>query len=307
MRIALGESLADYGGKNSELVVLDADVSGSTKSFMFKDKYPERFFNVGIAEPSLVNTAAGLAMEGKIPFINAFAGILSYRALEQIRTSVAYNDTNVKIAAGYAGVSDYKDGSTHHSLFDIAIMRAMPNMTVIVASDGPQVKALVPKITEYPGPVYLRVSRADVPDHFNINEEDIEIGKARTIKEGHDVTLITTGIALHRCLEAAKLLESKGISTRLIEIHTIKPLDKEKIIESANKTDAIITVEEHNIIGGLYGAVSETLVGKTNKPVIPIGVEDEYMPTSLNPEELWDYCGLSPKNIVKQAQKGLNE
>ena len=304
MRKALGKSLADYGHQNKDLVVLDADVSNSTKSFMFAEEHPERFFNIGIAEAGLIDTAAGMALEGKIPFVNAFAGILAYRALEQIRTCVAYNDANVKIAAGYAGVSDYKDGSTHHSLFDIAAMRSLPNMTVVIASDSEQVKAMVPKVAEYDGPVYLRVSRADVP--VNFKDDDIEIGQGRLLKEGTDITLISNGVPLGRTLKADEILEAEGIAARVVELHTIKPLDKKIILNSAKNTKAIITIEEHNIIGGLYSSVAETLIGKENLPVIPIGVEDTFVPTSQSPEELWDYIGLGTENIVETAKKVLN-
>lgn len=306
MRKNLGQALAEYGHINKDVVVLDADVSSSTMTIIFQKEHPDRFFNVGIAEPGMIDTAVGLAMGGKIPFVSAFAAILCYRGLEQIRTCVAYNNSNVKILSGYAGVSDFKDGPTHHSVFDLAVMRAMPNMTVVTAAGGIELKKMIPAVAEYPGPVYLRISRADVPDVFSENNP-VEIGKGRILQDGSDITLVVTGIPLSRTLKAAEILASEGIKSRVVEIHTLKPFDEELIIRCAKETGALVTVEEHSIIGGLFGAVSETLVKHCPVPATPVGIQDKYMCTAPNPESLWDYCGLASEDIVVAARKVLKK
>lgn len=305
MRKELGQTLAEYGYKNKEVVVLDADVSCSTMTGLFQQAHPDRFFNVGIAEPGMIDTAVGLALGGKIAFASAFAAILCYRGLEQIRTCVAYNNANVKILSGYAGVSDYKDGPTHHSIFDIAVMRAMPNMTVVVVADGMEMKKIIPAVAEYPGPVYVRISRADVPFSFDENDT-VEIGKGRVLKDGKDLTLFVTGILLYRTLKARDLLVEEGISTRVVELHTLKPLDEELVIQCAEETGAIVTVEEHSVIGGLYGAVTEALAKTRPTAVIPVSLKDAYSRTGPDPETLWDYCGLRPEDIVRAAKAVLD-
>jgi transketolase len=300
MRKELGEALVEYGEVNQDVIVLDADVSSSTMTQLFKEAHPDRFFNVGIAEAGMIDTAVGLALGGKIPFASAFASILCYRGLEQIRTCVAYNNANVKILSSYAGVSDYKDGPTHHSLFDLAIMRAMPNMTVVTAADGMEIKKMVPAIGEYPGPVYLRISRADIPYSFDENDS-VEIGKGRILRDGNDVTLLVTGIPLYRTLKARELLAKDGISARVVELHTLKPFDEELVLACAEETGALVTVEEHTVIGGLYGAVSEVLTRSRPTPVAPVGLKDEYLLTAPDPNTLWDYCGLRPEDIAQTA------
>jgi transketolase len=304
VRKELGQALADYGTINEEMVVLDADTSSSTMTRLFQQAHPDRFFNVGIAEAGMVDTAVGFALGGKIPFVSAFAALLCYRALEQIRTCVAYNNVNVKLLGGFSGVSDYKDGSTHYSLFDLAVMRAMPNMTVVVPADGAELKALIPKVAEYGGPVYVRISRADVPGVFS-EGDDPHIGTGRVLEDGRDLTLVATGIALHRALAARKTLGRKGITARVVEIHTLKPFDAELISRCAEETAALVTVEEHTIIGGLYGAVCEALSCRIPTPVLPIGIQDRYMRTALDPESLWDYCGLRPEGIASRAEEVL--
>jgi len=304
VREELGKALADYGYRNENVVVLDADVSSSTKTCTFGEAHPDRFFNVGIAEPGMINLAVGLAMNNKIPFVSSFAAILCYRGLEQIRTCVAYNNANVKILSSYAGVSDYKDGPTHHAIFDLAIMRAMPNMTVLNPADGVELAKLLPLAAEWDGPVYMRISRADVPETFT-EDTDIKIGKGRVIKEGTDLTLIVSGIMLSRTLEAQKLLEKEGLSVRVIELHTLKPLDKDLIIKSAEKTGAVVTVEEHSSIGGLYGAVAETLSQTIPTPVIPVGIKDQFLLTAPDEDSIWDYCGFRPVDIVQAVKRVL--
>ena len=300
MRNELGQALVEYGKVNKDVVVLDADVANSTMTIAFQKAYPDRFFNVGIAEAGMIDTAAGLAMGGKIPFASAFAAMLCYRGMEQIRSCVAYNNANVKLLAGFAGVSDYKDGATHHSLIDIALMRALQNMTVVVAADGQELKKMIPAVAEYPGPVYLRLSRADTPYTFGENEP-FQIGKGRIARQGRDVSILVSGTPLHRCLAARELLEKEGISARVVELHTIKPLDEELVLRCAEETGSLVTVEEHSVIGGLYGAVAELLVKTRLTPVIPVGIKDTFARTAPDPEALWDYCGFTPDNISQAA------
>ncbi|MCD4669966.1 MAG: transketolase family protein [Actinomycetia bacterium] len=304
IRDGYGKALAELGDINEKVVVLDADVSSSTKTIYFARKFPDRFFNVGIAEPGMVNTAVGFALEGMIPFANAFASLICYRALEQIRTCVAYNDANVKIISGYSGVSDFKDGPTHHTIFDIAIMRAMPNMTVLVAADSVEAGKMVKAVSEYNGPVYLRLSRADMPVIFD-NDHEIIIGKGIKLREGNDLTLICSGTLMYRTLLAADALGKKGIDARVVEIHTIKPFDDEMILNAAKETGAIVTIEEHNIIGGLFSAVSECIVQNKSVPVEPVGIRDAYACTSLNVDSLFDYLGLTVENITAAGEKAI--
>jgi transketolase len=267
MREGYGRALAEYGEINPDVVVLDADTSSSTLSHFFAQRFPERFLNIGIAEPCMVDVAVGLALGGKIPFANAFAALLSLRAVEQIRTCVCYARKNVKLAAGYAGLSDFKDGPTHHAIVDMATMRAMPEMTVIVPADALEAGKWVPVVAEYEGPVYLRLSRAaTIPVH---NEGlQVKIGKGITLREGSDVTIIGTGSMVGRSLLAAEELAEEGIEARVLEIHTIKPLDVDLIRQTAEETGAFVTAEEHSVIGGrscryiyLYGLGSRIVDG----------------------------------------------
>lgn len=304
MREAYGQALAEYGAVNPEVVVLDADVSTSTRTDIFARRFPERFFNVGIAEAAMVDVAVGLALGGKIPFANTFAALLAKRALEQIRTCVAYGRTNVKLIAGYAGLSDFKDGPTHHSVTDLALMRAMPNLVVMVAADAVEVRKMVPVLAEYNGPVYLRVSRAEVPVIFD-EAHQVEIGKGVTLRDGDDVTLIGTGSLLARCLEAADALAGKGINARLLEIHTLKPLDVALLQRAAEETGAVVTAEEHSIIGGLGGAVAEALSGCYPTPIERVGIADTFAETALDVESLLDHYGMSVEHIIKAAQRAL--
>jgi transketolase len=304
MRKELGQALVDYGKINEDIVVLDADVASSTMTVMFQRAFPNRFFNVGIAEAGMIDTAVGLALGGKIPFVSAFAAMLCYRGFEQIRTCVAYNNANVKLLSGLSGLSDFRDGPTHHSLVDVALMRALPNMTVVVAADGQELKKLIPAVAEYPGPVYLRVSRAEIPYSFRA-DDPIRIGRGRVVRDGKDVTILVSGTLLRRSLEAGALLEKAGISARIVELHTIKPLDEEMVVRCAEETGALVTVEEHSVIGGLYGAVAELLMKSRLAPVEAVGVQDTFARTARDPEMLWDHCGLSTQNIVAAAKKSL--
>jgi len=304
MREGYGRALADYGEVNHDVVVLDADTSASTLSCFFARRFPERFINVGIAEPCLVDVAVGLALGGKIPFANAFAALLALRAMEQIRTCVCYARTNVKLVAHYAGLSDFKDGPTHHSIVDIAAMRALPEMTVIVPADALEAARWVPVIAETEGPVYLRISRAAT---LAVHDDSLrlKIGQGLTLREGHDVTIAGTGSMVGRSLLAAEHLAREGISARVLEIHTIKPLDVSLLRQAAEETGAIVTAEEHSIVGGLGGAVAEALASVYPVLLERVGIADTFARTALDPDSLMDACGLAVSDVVTAARRAL--
>lgn len=303
MRKAYGEALVELGAVNPDIVVLDADVSASTQTWMFRDRYPDRFFNLGVAEPNMVDVAVGLALGGKIPFANTFAFLIALRAAEQVRTCVAYAKANVKLIGSYAGLSDALDGPTHHSICDLAVMRSLPGMTVVVPADSVEVKKAVPAVAEYEGPVYLRVSRAEVPLIFDERHE-MRIGQGVTLREGGDVTLIGIGIMVGRCLEAAEVLEREGVHTRVIGMHTLKPIDEGLIVRAAQETGAIVTAEEHSVIGGLGGAVAEVLSGQCPVPVLRVGIADKFT-ESGSYESLLDRYGMGVADIVTSARLAL--
>jgi transketolase len=304
MREAYGQALAEYGALNPKVVALDVDTSASTLSSFFAGRFPERFFNVGIAEPCMVDVAAGLALGGFLPFINGFASILSLRALEQIRTCVCYARTNVKIAASYAGISDFKDGATHYSITDLANVRALPGMTVIVPADAAEAAAWVPIVAEHDGPVYLRISRAGALPVYRTGDL-LQVGKGCTLRPGRDLTLVATGAMVGRCAVAAEQLAAQGIDARLIEIHTIKPLDRDILLQAAEETGAVVTAEEHNIIGGLGSAVAEALAEAHPTPLERIGIRDQFCPTGRDLDKLMDACGLSVTQVVAAAKRVL--
>ncbi len=305
-REAYGRALADYGSVNENIVVLDADTSSSTLTHFFGSKFPDRFFNIGIAEPCLVDFSVGMSLGGYIPFTNAFAAFLSLRAIEQVRTCIAYAETNVKLVGHYAGLSDFKDGPTHNCIVDLAVMRALPNMTVIVPSDNNQIKNWIPIITDFEGPVYFRMSR---DKSLPIHPDNIlpEIGKGILLQEGSDVTLISVGTMVGRCKLAAGKLHELGISARILEMHTLKPIDVEAICKAASETGAIVTAEEHSIIGGLGGAVSEVLAEHCPVPVKRVGVNDKFSVTSKDADLLMDHMGLRIDDIVEAAIEVLKK
>lgn len=304
MREAYGQALAAYGALNARVVALDVDTSASTLSSFFAARFPERFFNTGIAEPCMVDVAAGLALGGFVPFINGFASILSLRALEQIRSCLCYARTNVKIAASYAGISDFKDGATHYSISDLANLRALPGMTVIVPADAAEAAAWVPLVAEFEGPVYLRISRAGALPVYEPGTA-LEIGKGRLLRPGSDLTLVATGAMVGRCALAAEQLAAEGITARLLEIHTLKPLDRDLLLSAATETGAFVTAEEHNIIGGLGSAVAELLAEIRPTPIERIGIRDRFCPTGRDLDTLMDACGLSIAEIVSAANRVL--
>jgi len=304
IRDAFGEALVELGEKNEKVVVLDADVSNSTRTIKFEERFPDRFFNVGVAEANMMNIAAGLATCGFIPFASTFSFLACLKAAEQIRTSIAYPELNVKIAAGYTGLSDSYDGTTHQSVCDIAIARSIPNLTVIVVADAQETKIAVPAIAQYKGPVFFRLSRAEVPVIFD-KDHQFEIGKANILREGSDVTLIATGVMVVRVLEAADKLENEGVSAGVLEIHTIKPLDERIVLQAAEKTKAIVTAEEHSILGGLGSAVAELLVKHYPVPLEMVGISDTFA-ESGGYEELLDKYGMGVADIVKAAKAVLD-
>ena len=303
-REAYGRALADYGALNPNVVALDADTSASTLSSFFAKRFPERFINVGIAEPCMVDVGAGLALAGLIPFVNGFAALLALRAVEAIRTNVCYARTNVKLAASYAGLSDFKDGPTHHAITDIAFLRALPEMTVIVPADANEIARWVPVIAEYDGPVYLRLNRsATLPVHGA--DVQVAIGRGMLLRPGRDVTLVAAGAMVGRSLLAADRLAEKGISARVVEMATVKPLDRELICQAAEETGAIVTAEEHSIVGGLGSAVAEAVSEACPVPVVRVGIRDTFARTAPDPESLMDAFGLAVTDIVMAAERAV--
>ena len=301
MRKAYGEALVKLGEFNPDVVVLSADVSNSDFSFMFQEAFPERFINVGIAEQSLVDVAAGLAYEGKIPFANTFAFLFTTRALEMIRTHLCYGEANVKLMATYAGISDSFDGPTHHAITDLAIMRALPNMTIVVPGDTIALARLLPQVAEWKGPVYFRVNRNEVPVIFDDSYQPV-IGKAVRLRPGKDVTILCCGLMVSRSLEAANALADQGLQVGVTEIHTIKPLDEEAILQAARETGALVTAEEHNILGGLGGAVAEVVTSHLPVPVRRVGLLDRFAETGPY-NTLLDHYGLAVEDIIRAAEE----
>jgi transketolase len=303
-RQAYGVALAEYGVANASVVVLDADVSSSTLTSYFAKRHPGRFFNMGVTEASMVDVGVGMALAGKIPFVNTFAALLTLRACEQIRTCVAYAQANVKLVGGYAGISDYKDGPTHFAVNDMALMRSMPNLAVVAPADNLEAAKMVKVLAEYPGPVYMRISRATVPDVFDASYEP-QLGKGVVLRPGSEVTLVATGYMAGRCKLAAELLAAESIDVRLIVMSTIKPIDKELLCEAARETGAIVTAEDHSIVGGLAGAVAEALAFSCPAPIEPIGLRDTFAETGPDTESLMDACGLSVDDIMQAVKRAL--
>ncbi len=302
-RESYGNALKELGAKNKDIVVFDADLSGATKTATFKKEFPDRFFNAGIAESSMVVTAAGISTTGKIPFVSSFAMFLAGRAFEQIRNSIGYPHLNVKLAATHAGISVGEDGASHQCNEDIALMRTIPGMTIINPCDDVEARAAVFAASEIDGPVYLRFGRLAVPV-INNDDYKFEIGKSVLLKDGTDVTIIATGLMVARALEAAKKLEADGINARVVNMHTIKPIDKEAIIKASIDTGLIITCEEHSVIGGLYSAVCEVVSENIPCKVVPVAVMDTFG-KSGNAKELLDIFGLNAENIVNKVKENI--
>ncbi len=302
-REAYGKALVELGEKNKDIIVLDADLSGSTKTAKFGEKFPKRFFNAGIAEGNMMGVAAGLATTGKVVFASTFAIFASQRACEQIRNSICYPNLNVKIAATHAGITVGADGGSHQAIEDVAIMSAMPNMTVVVPGDGVSTEALIKQAYEYEGPVYIRMSRAKVDDVYD-KETFFSIGQANMLQDGEDATIIVSGYLLNSSIEAAKILKNQGINVRLLDMSTIKPLDIGSVLKAAKETKAIVTVEEHNVIGGLGSAVASFLAENHPTPVQMVGLRDVFGQSGSAKELLEEY-NLTPKDIVKAVKEVL--
>lgn len=304
-REAYGKALKVLAEENQNVIVLDADLSKSTKTADFKEVAPERFFNMGIAEANMMGVAAGMSTCGKIPFVSTFAMFAAGRAFEQIRNSICYPKLNVKVCATHAGLTVGEDGASHQAIEDISLMRSIPNMTVINPADDVETEAVIKAIANMEGPCYVRLGRMPVATVNDKESYKFEIGKGITLAEGKDVTIIATGIMVEAALEAKEMLAKEGIEARVINIHTIKPIDTELIVKAAKETGAIVTAEEHSIIGGLGSAVSEVLSEEFPVLVLKVGVKDVFG-ESGKPAELLEKYGLTAKDIVEKAKKAVS-
>ncbi len=304
-RIAYGKALCEFG-ENPDIVALDADLACCTMSIDFANRYPERFYNMGIAEANMIDVAAGFATTGKIAFCHSFAMFTAGRGYDQIRNNIAYPHLNVKIIGSHAGLTVGEDGGTHQCIEDISLMRTIPDMTVIVPCDANETREAVRAMIAYDGPCYLRTSRIGGEEvTMNASDYQFTIGKGAVLKDGKDITIIACGLMVQRALEAAKQLEAEGIFAKVVDMHTVKPLDKELIIRSAEETGAIVTVEEHNVIGGLGAAVAEVIVKSRPVPVEMVGVEDQFGRSGPG-EELLKLYGLTAENIIEKAKKAIS-
>ena len=297
-RASYGEALAELGSENENVVALDADLSGATKTSVFAKKFPDRFFDVGIAEQDLMGTATGMATFGKIPYVSTFAVFAAGRAYDQVRNTIAHTNSNVKICATHAGITVGEDGATHQMLEDIGMMKAIPNMTVICPSDDTQTKWIIKEISKIDGPVYVRLSRLATPV---IYEEDnqFEIGKGVQIGNGTDATIIAAGVTVAEALKAQEILKGKGIDVRVVDMHTIKPIDKELIIKCAKETKRIITIEDHSTIGGLGSSACDVLSENYPTKVEKMGINDKFG-ESGKAEELMRFYGIDAQAIVEK-------
>ena len=304
IREVYGEALVELAKDNDKIMVLDADLSGSTKSGIFGKAYPERFFNMGIAESNMVATAAGMASCGMIPFVNTFAVFLTTIGLIAARGQVCYGNLNVKFGGAYCGMSDAFDGATHHACEDIAVMRSLPNMRVLVPSDTSSSRALTRLAAELQGPVYLRLSRDVYPDLYTENDK-FEAGKGRIVRDGTDLTVVACGLMVHKALEAAEMLASEGVSVRVVDMYSIKPIDRELLVKCAEETGCIVSAEEHNIFGGLGSAVAEALAD-AGKPVPMsfVGIQDVF--TESGPyQQLLKKYGLDAEGVARGIRSAL--
>ena len=300
-RQSYGEILEKLGEENKDIVVLDADLSAATKTSIFAKKYPDRFFDMGIAEANMMGVAAGMASCGKIPYVSTFAAFAAGRTYDQIRSSICYPNVNVKICATHAGITVGEDGATHQMLEDIALMRALPNMKVLCPSDDVETKYLIEQISKIKGPVYVRLARLATPGIYEENQT-FEIGKAVQIGEGTDATVFATGVVVSEAIKAKELLEKEGIYIRVVDMHTIKPIDKEMIVKSAKETKKLISIEDHSVIGGLGSAISEVLTEEYPCKLVRMGIKDTFG-KSGNAVELLKYFGLTSEEIIKTVKE----
>ena len=302
-RLVFGEMLCELGAENEKIVVLDADVSSSTQSRHFGEKFPDRFFNFGIAEANMISAAAGFATCGYVPFVSTFALFITMRAGDQLRAQIAGPKLNVKLIGGYAGLSDYADGSSHQSVEDLAVVRAVPNLTVISPSDITETRMALRAMSEADGPMFLRISRDVVTEDYG-PDHPFEIGRAITLRDGGDVTLIATGTMVRLARGAADRLAKKGVEARVIDMHTLKPLDHDAVEAAAEETGCIVTVEEHNIYGGLGSAVCESVCERRPVPVFRVGIPDRFGETGAY-KTILARAGLSEENIAATAERAL--
>jgi transketolase len=300
-REAYGEVLVELGNENRDIVALDADLSSSTRTSKFAQKFPERFFNMGISEQDMMNTAAGLAVSGKIPFVSTFAIFAAGRAWEMIRQSICYPKFNVKIVASHGGITVGADGASHQCTEDIALMRVLPNMTVIVPADGYETKSAIRFAAQYEGPVYIRLARDKFPILYN-EDYKFQLGKAIVHGSGRDATIIAMGLMVHEAIKAMELLKEDSLQVRVLNMSSIKPIDREAIIQAAQETKALVTAEEHSIIGGLGSAVSEVVVEEFPVPMRHVGVKDQFG-TSGSPQELMVHYGLTAQDIYRAVKE----
>jgi len=303
MRVVFGETLVELAEEHPRLVVCDADVSSSTQTKLFGRAYPERFFNFGVAEANMVSAAAGMAAAGLVPVVSTFAFLLATRALDAVRSLVAYNSLNVKLAGGYSGLSDYADGASHQSVTDISIMRAMPNMTVLVPCDITETRMAVKAMIEHDGPVFLRLSRESVTEDYG-PDHPFRVGSGIVLREGTDVAVIAAGSAVKMALAAATALEAKGVSACVIDMHTIKPIDEELVAEAAGRTGALVTVEENTVLGGLGSAVCEVVCRRSPVPVVRCGIPDCFGESGPY-DEILSRAGLDARHVVRAVDEVL--
>lgn len=297
------DALIELGEKNPNVVVLDADLAKSTLTSLFKEKFPKRFFDMGIAEQNMINTAGGLSLTGLVPFVSTYGVFVSGRAWEQIRTSICYGELNVKLGGAHGGISVGPDGATHQALEEIAIMRVIPNMTVLVPTDYYETKKAVLAAAEINGPVYIRFGREKVPVVTNA-DTPFEVGKAITMKEGTDITIVACGVMVAESLDAAEELAKENINAEVINLHTIKPIDKDALIQSVKKTGCLVTAEEHQLAGGMGSAVIEVLAQSNPVPTEMVGINDTFG-ESGKPRELMEKYGLTSKEILRKARQVL--
>lgn len=303
LRVSYGEALVAEGAKNDKIVVFDADLANATQTAMFKKAYPDRFYDMGIAEQNMMGVASGFSHEGFIPFVSTFALFGAGRAFEIIRNSIAYGNLNVKFGLTHSGLSVGEDGGSHQSIEDISLMRTLPNMTVLVPCDDREMKKAVAKAIEIKGPVYIRVGRP-VVDDVTVDNTSFEVGKGVVLKDGKDATIIACGLMVKHALCAADMLEKEGISAAVIDMHTIKPIDKDLILKYNKKTKVIVTAEEHSIIGGLGSAVAEVIAGTNGAKFSRVGVEDKFG-KSGNPDLLFKEYGLTSEHIVEEVKNNI--
>ncbi|HOK29155.1 MAG: transketolase family protein [Dictyoglomi bacterium] len=297
LREAYGKALVELGAQNKNIVALDADLSKSTRTALFQEAYPERFFEISIAEQNMIGVAVGLALTGKIPFVNSFAVFATGRTYDQIRQSACIANINIKICGSSSGLSDFGDGATHQSLEDVALMRVLPNMTVLVPVDAVETKKMVEFAVRHNGPVYLRINRNDLPVYTDESTE-FELGKLYQMRDGEDAVVFANGVMVSKAMEAAEILEKEGTGVRVVNVSTVKPLKKDEVLKYIKGVKGIVTAEEHSIIGGLGSAIVELLRDVDHPPVEFIGVKDRFGTSASNYEELLEYFGLTSKSIT---------